>query len=165
MTSDVVEQKAGERASAAEGGGESVGVSDADPERRVGLESDDLRNLLDELDAQAQVMIGTEREAVIGKAQPGADRGVPAMRTGDLGVVDVLQRCLEPQDSERRPKQTVIGERHAVLAADPHGGEHGSPPAIELIRKELAHGSHPASGLPPGVTGAVSSATNGCVAH
>ena len=72
-------------------------------------EPDDLRDPLDECDAEALAVVGAERQAVVGEAEAQADGRPPAMGAGDLGVVDVRQRRLDPHPPERRDEHRVVG--------------------------------------------------------
>lgn len=66
------------------------------------LEADDLRDLFDELDAEPGVVIGAESETVVSEAKPQPDRGVPAVICGDQCVVDVTDRCRNPDPAVGR---------------------------------------------------------------
>ena len=116
-------------------GGEPCGISDADPQRGVILEPDDLGDLLLERDAQTGLVVGSKGDAVIGKAEPQSDRGVPAVGPGDHGVVDVVQRGLDAESTEGDAQLSVVSEVDAVTFVDAQREEQRRPSAVESVRK------------------------------
>jgi hypothetical protein len=129
--------------SAAECVGEAPRVGNADPQRRVWAEANDLRNALDELDAEPSMMVCPKGETVVSETQPRTNRCVPAMWARDLGVVDVRQWRLRRQEPERGSQRaTAVGiasQRDTVVGADAHRSEQWRPTLVESVRKEVAH--------------------------
>jgi hypothetical protein len=85
------------------------------------------------------MMIRSERQTVVGKAQSSSDRCVPTVRPGDLGAIDVLDGSLKVQEAKGGIELTVVGEGHTVIAADPHSRKHRCPSTVETIREEFTH--------------------------
>src|SRR3954454_3180628 len=86
-----------------------------------------------EVDAHSGLRIGAEGQSVIDKRQPGSDRGPPAKGTGDMRVAHVGQRRFGAKRPVACDETTVVGERHALVAAPSKWQpERGQPPFVAI---------------------------------
>ncbi len=68
-------------------------------------------------------MVGAESDAVISETQSQTHGGVPTMRPGDQGVVDIIEWGFDLEATVRCTKQPVVGEVDAISALDTEYGE------------------------------------------
>ena len=122
---------------AADGACQALWIVDADPQGGMVLESDDLRDLLVELDAQTGVVIGTEGQAIVGEAQPKTDGRVPAVRPGDERLINVVERGFHAHAPEGCQKATVIGDVHGVIFTHAQRHEEGLPPIVQPVAESV----------------------------
>ena len=86
-------------------------IGDGDGQRGVVAEADDTLDLVAEVDAQPCVRVRAERQTIVGERDPGADRGPPPVRPGDVRVGDVVQWGVDPEQTEGRDEAAVVGDR------------------------------------------------------
>ena len=132
-------------------GDERLGFGDGDRDRGVARAAEPTRHLLVEVHADSPVGVGAEREAVVGHRQAGAGGRPPAVPAGDVGAVDVRERGLDPQPSERRDEPPVVGEGDAVLRPrTPNGPQNGDEAEVGGVGKGVGHAPETRSRRPAG---------------
>ena len=101
------------------------------------LEPDDLGNFVHECDAQPFVMVRAKSESIVGEAEPQPNCGVPAVRTRDKGMVDVVERGLHFESSVGGDEFASIGDIDAVIVAHAQRQEQSGPSLVEPVREVL----------------------------
>ena len=117
--------------------GEAFGVRDADPKRGVLSEADDLRDLVHEHDAQPLAMVRAEGNPIVGQAEPQPNGGVPAVRTSDLRVIDVVDCGFHLESPKGRDEFALVRDGHAVFVFHAEREEQRAPSLVEPVREML----------------------------
>ena len=116
----------------------SCRIGNADPQQRVFPETDHARDFFHEGNAQTLVMIGSKSDPVVGHAEPQTHSGVPTMRAGDFGVVDIGERGFHFEQAESRNQIAGVGDRHAITFAHAKRKEQCAPAFVESVREVLS---------------------------
>ena len=117
--------------------GEALGIGNADPQHGVILEPDNPGNLVDERDRQPGEVVRAKRESVVDEAEPQSNRGVPAVRASDEGVVDVVERRLYLDSPVGRDEVSIVENIDAVIVVHAQREEQCRPSLVESVRKVL----------------------------
>ena len=119
---------------------EAVDVGDGDGERRMPLAAVWRRYRRPEVDTHAGVPVGPEGQAAVDERASRARGRPPPVVAGDVGLVDVGERRLHPQEPERRPEGAVVGERDPVLPRpEPERQPERGEPHVHGVGEEFGH--------------------------
>ena len=90
-----------------------------------------------EAHAHARVGVGPERGPPVGARASGADGLEPVVVPGDLDVLEVADRRLQPPPPEARVEDLVVDGHRGVLGADAEQLQHPTEPGVEGEREGL----------------------------
>jgi len=117
--------------------GEAFGICDADPQHGMVPEPDNPGNFVHERDTQPFVMVRAKSESIVGEAEPKPNCRVPAVRSRDEGMVDIIERGLHAEPAKGGDEFTSIGDIDAVIVADAQRQEQSCPSFIEPVWEVL----------------------------
>ncbi len=100
-------------------------------------ESDNAGYLFHKGNAQAFVMIGAEGNSIIGHAKAQPHSGVPAVRTGNFGVLYIVERGFNLEPAIGGDEIAVGVNRDPIAGFDTKCEEQQGPALVEPIGEEL----------------------------
>lgn len=116
---------------------ETLRVGNAYPKQRMFPEPDNAGYLFHKGNAQAFVMIGAEGNSIIGHAEAQPHSRIPAVRTGNFGVVDIVERGFDLEAAVGSDEIAVGVNRDTIALFDTEGEEQQGPTLVELIGKKF----------------------------
>ena len=100
-------------------------------------ESDHAGNFSYKGNTQTFVMIGAEGNSIIGHAKAQPDSRIPAVRTGNFGALDIVERGFDLEAAVGSDEIAVGVNRDTIALFDTEGEEQQGPTLVELIGKKF----------------------------